>query len=160
MYNSCKIASFLCDFAISKNHAKLHNFFMDTFAERLSKLRKRAGFKQEDFAEKVGVSVDTVRRWEGEKQEPGQGELRLIAKVLRTSINEIVGDNTEDVPEITHEKIVKPRLQRNSKKNMIVIQQGNTRLEIPATTQGYAIIRDKLREVSLNQGVSLTETDI
>ncbi len=43
---------------------------------------------------------------------------------------------------------------------MIVIQQGNTRLEIPATTKGYAIIRDKLREVSLNQGVSLTETDI
>ncbi len=57
---NCKFFYFLCGFAISKNHAKLHNFFMDTFAERLSKLRKRAGFKQEDFAEKVGVSVDTV----------------------------------------------------------------------------------------------------
>lgn len=55
---------------------------MNTFAKRLSKLRKCAGFKQEDFANEVGVSVDTVRRWEGEKQEPRLGELRLIAKVL------------------------------------------------------------------------------
>lgn len=133
---------------------------MDTFAERLSKLRKRAGFKQEDFADEVGVSVDTVRRWEGEKQEPRLGELRLIAKVLGTSINEIAGDNTENISEPTQEKQVKTRSQRNTKKNMIVIQQGNTRLEFPATPQGYAIIRDKLREVSLNQSVSLTETDM
>lgn len=130
---------------------------MDTFAERLSKLRKRAGYKQEDFADKIGVSVDTVRRWEGEKQEPRLGELRLIAKVLKTSINEIAGyneDNTENISDTTQEKPVKPHTSRNTKKNMIVIQQGNTRLEFPATPQGYAIIRDKLKEVSLNQGVS------
>lgn len=130
---------------------------MDTFAERLSKLRKRAGYKQEDFADEIGVSVDTVRRWEGEKQEPRLGELRLIAKVLKTSINEIAGyneDNTENISDTTQEKPVKPHTSRNTKKNMIVIQQGNTRLEFPATPQGYAIIRDKLKEVSLNQGVS------
>lgn len=130
---------------------------MDTFAERLSKLRKRAGYKQEDFADEIGVSVDTVRRWEGEKQEPRLGELRLIAKVLKTSINEIAGyneDNTENISDTTQEKPVKPHTSRNTKKNMIIIQQGNTRLEFPATPQGYAIIRDKLKEVSLNQGVS------
>ena len=132
---------------------------MDTFAERLTTLRKRAGYKQEDFADEIGVSVDTVRRWEGEKQEPRLGELKLIAKVLRTSINELAGDSAENIAGILQEKIYKPRPQRNTRKGMIVIQQGNTRLEIPATAQGYAILKEKLKEVSINQDVSLVDTD-
>lgn len=132
---------------------------MDTFAERLTTLRKRAGYKQEDFADEVGVSVDTVRRWEGEKQEPRLGELRLIAKVLRTSINELAGESTDNTASVIQEKVSKPKLQRNTRKGIIVIQQGNTRLEIPATTQGYAILRDKLKEVSINQDASLINVE-
>ena len=132
---------------------------MDTFAERLSKLRKRAGFKQDDFAAEVGVSVDTVRRWEGDKQEPRLGELKLIAQVLRTSINELAGDNTGNKVDIPQEKILKPKPQRNNRKGMIVIQQGNTRLEIPATAQGYAILKDKLKEVSINNEASLVDIE-
>ena len=132
---------------------------MDTFAERLSTLRKRAGYKQEDFADEVGVSVDTVRRWEGEKQEPRLGELRLIAKVLKTSINELAGESTDNTASVIQEKVSKPKLQRNTRKDIIVIQQGNTRLEIPATTQGYAILRDKLKEVSINQDASLIDVE-
>ncbi len=132
---------------------------MDTFAERLITLRKRAGYKQEDFADEVGVSVDTVRRWEGEKQEPRLGELRLIAKVLKTSINELAGESTDNTASVIQEKVSKPKLQRNTRKGIIVIQQGNTRLEIPATTQGYAILRDKLKEVSINQNASLIDVE-
>lgn len=132
---------------------------MDTFAERLITLRKRAGYKQEDFADEVGVSVDTVRRWEGEKQEPRLGELRLIAKVLKTSINELAGESTDNTASVIQEKVSKPKLQRNTRKGIIVIQQGNTRLEIPATTQGYAILRDKLKEVSINQDASSIDVE-
>ena len=132
---------------------------MDTFAERLSKLRKRAGFKQDDFAAEVGVSVDTVRRWEGDKQEPRLGELKLIAQVLTTSINELAGDNTDNKADITQTKISKPKPQRNNRKGMIVIQQGNTRLEIPATAQGYAILKDKLKEVSITNEASLVDME-
>lgn len=133
---------------------------MDTFAERLAILRKRAGFTQEDFATEIGVSVDTVRRWEGDKQEPRLGELRLIAKVLNTSLNELAGDNIRNQTTTVQEKVTKPHSYRNTKKSMIVIQQGNTRLEIPATPQGYAIIRDKLKEVSINQNSSSIISDV
>ena len=131
---------------------------METFAEKLTMLRKRAGFKQEDFAAEVGVSVDTVRRWEGDKQEPRLGELKMIAKTLGTSISKLVGDNIEDTTNVKQEKYTKTQTLRNTKKGVIVIQQGNTRLEIPATSQGYAIIRDKLKDVSLNQ--QFTSVDI
>ena len=133
---------------------------METFAERLATLRKRAGYKQEDFASEVGVSVDTVRRWEGEKQEPRLGELKLISQVLKTNINILIGDVTENVPNTVQEKINKPRVPKNSKKGAIIIQQGNTRLEIPATPQGYAILREKLKEVSISNDTSLTGAEI
>ena len=132
---------------------------METFAEKLTTLRKRAGFKQEDLAVEVGVSVDTVRRWEGEKQEPRLGELKMIAKALGTSISKLIGDNTEDTNNTTQEKYTKTHTPRNTKKGVIVIQQGNTRLEMPATPQGYAIIRDKLKDVSLNQQFAVVDVE-
>ena len=129
---------------------------METFAERLTKLRRRAGYRQEDFATALGVSIDTIRRWEGEKQEPRLGDLRNISKILGTPIDELVGKEIEEPSiEATPEKLVKPHTPKSSKKGTIVIQQGNTRLEIPATSQGYAILREKLKEVSLNQEISL-----
>ena len=132
---------------------------MDTFAEKLSKLRKRAGFKQEDFALEVGVSVDTVRRWEGDKQEPRLGDLRRIATVLQTPISSLVGENIDSTTDTTQEKVIKPHLSRKTRKEIIVIQQGNTRVEIPATSQGYAILKDKLKEVSINQDTSIINTE-
>lgn len=133
---------------------------MNTFAERLTTLRKRAGFKQEDFASEVGVSVDTVRRWEGEKQEPRLGELRNIAKVLDTDINELAGEDSEITADTKQDKTIKSRLTKNSKRGIIVIQQGNIRVEIPATSQGYAILKEKLKEVSVNQGTTLINEEI
>ena len=130
---------------------------METFAERLTKLRKRAGYRQEDFATALRVSIDTVRRWEGEKQEPRLGDLRNISRILGTPIDELVGKETEGSSlDATPEKTIKPHTPKSNKKGTIVIQQGNTRLEIPATSQGYAILREKLKEVSLNQEISLS----
>ena len=125
---------------------------MDTFAERLTTLRKRTGLKQDDFASIIGVSVDTVRRWEGGKQEPRLSELRLIAKTLETPIDKLIEGDTKNIPEQSKAKIFKARAPKSTNnKRTIVIQQGNVRLEIPATTQGYAILKEKLKEVSINQ---------
>lgn len=133
---------------------------MNTFAERLATLRKRAGYNQDDFASEVGVSVDTVRRWEGEKQEPRLGELRNIAKVLDIDINELIGNDNEMIIDTKQEKSIKTRLPRNNKGRTIIIQQGNIRVEIPATSQGYAILKEKLKEVSMNPDITLTSEGV
>ena len=144
-----------CKFAIPKNEAKLHNKNMENnFAEFLTLLRKRAGFNQSEFAEEVGVSVDTVRRWEGGTQEPRLGELRNIAKVLDMSIGQLT-DDTEADKEISdvNVKSVKIRKKNYAKTSgkLIVLQQGNTRIEIPATERGYSILERKLNDVDLSE---------
>ena len=122
---------------------------MDNFAERLVKLRKRAGFNQDDLAEEIGVSVDTIRRWEGEKQEPRLSELKRIAYVLGTTINELAGEDTEYPNEPIQTKVIKPHKSKRNKEGIIVLQQGSFRVEIPATSQGYAILKEKLNTVSI-----------
>ena len=125
---------------------------MDKFAERLVKLRKRAGLNQDDLADEIGVSVDSIRRWEGEKQEPRLSELKRIAHVLGTTISELAGEDTEYTNETTQTRVVKPHQSRRNKGNkegIIVLQQGSTRVEIPATSQGYAILKEKLKTVSI-----------
>ena len=124
---------------------------MNTFAERLATLRKRAGYKQEDLASDVEVSIDTIRRWEGGKQEPRLSELIRTANVLGVTINELVGEVSEIPTDIVQEKNIKPRQSKSAKKGMIIIQQGNTNIEFPATSQGYAILKEKLKEISINQ---------
>lgn len=125
---------------------------MNTFAENLSVMRKRAGLTQEELADKVNVSVDTIRRWKGDKQEPRLSELKLIAKVLGIKINQLAGnDETENTPNIMQEKIIRPKQSKSSKKGIIIIKHGNTNIEFPATPQGYAILKDKLREISISQ---------
>ena len=135
---------------------------MNTFAENLITMRKRAGFTQENFADTIGVSIDTVRRWEGEKQEPRLKELKLISKTLRTSIEELVGNNDEitesekiqpakSTQDINSENVISqiPK-KKNHRNQLIIIQHGNTRVEIPATEEGYSILREKLKEVNLD----------
>ena len=142
---------------------------MSTFAEKLSISRKRAGFTQEILADTIGISVDTVRRWEGGKRDPRLKELQLLAKTLKIPVAELIDDddvynkaneinsnneNQKDNPDSNTATKRPYRKRSRSKENKIIIQQGNTRLEIPADSQGYEIIREKLKEVSFNQGIT------
>lgn len=52
---------------------------MTLLGERLKHERKRLGFKQNDFAEKVGVTVQSQIRYEGDKSSP---DAEYLAKVL------------------------------------------------------------------------------
>ena len=57
------------------------------FSERLVEMRKGRGYTQYGLAEAVGVSVDSIRRWENGKQEPRLGELRMLARALGISVS-------------------------------------------------------------------------
>ena len=133
---------------------------MNTFAENLSIMRKRAGLTQDELADMINVSIDTIRRWEGAKQEPRLNELKLVAKVLGTNINVLAGEDTEPILETTQDKNVKTRTHKNPKRGFIVIQQGNIRVEIPATSQGYAVLKDNLKDVLNNQDTSAVSLEV
>ena len=129
------------------------------FSEVLTILRKRAGISQADFADEVGVSVDTVRRWEGGTQEPRLGELRNISEALGMSIGQLTDDiaveNLKD-NNVKHSRVRKKNVNTGK---LIVLQQGNTRIEIPATERGYSLLEKKLNNVGLGE-IAIAREDL
>ena len=64
-----------------------------TFGERLRMLRKRRGMTQGDLAEALGVTVQTVVRYESLRlEEMRPGRLKAIAEALGVSLPELTGE--------------------------------------------------------------------
>lgn len=60
---------------------------MNALGEKLRKLRKAQGLTQGELAEKAGVSINTVVRYETGKNSPKLELLEDIFKVLGTSVS-------------------------------------------------------------------------
>lgn len=57
----------------------------------IRKFRESYGLTQSQVAEKIGVSLDTVSRYETEKREPRASDLCQMAKLFSCSIDELLG---------------------------------------------------------------------
>lgn len=57
----------------------------------IRQLRERLGMSMYELAEKMGVSVATVSRWETGESVPVTGRLRILADVLHCTIDELFG---------------------------------------------------------------------
>ena len=66
------------------------------FAENLRKLRRERGFTQEVLAEKLGVSFQTVSRWENGVVYPDIELLPVIADFFEVRVDELLGCTKED----------------------------------------------------------------
>ena len=66
------------------------------FAENLRKLRRERGFTQEQLAEKMGVSFQTVSRWETGVVYPDIELLPEIADFFEVRLDELLGCTKED----------------------------------------------------------------
>ena len=66
-------------------------------AERIYSLRKERGLSQERLAEAVGVSRQTVSKWERGAAEPALEKLRALAEVFGVSLDSLAG-GAEDAP--------------------------------------------------------------
>ncbi|MBW1899569.1 MAG: helix-turn-helix transcriptional regulator [Deltaproteobacteria bacterium] len=67
------------------------------FAEKLSKLRKEKGFTQQGLAQKIGVGISQIKRYEGRKSSPTLEIIKNIAKTLGVSSDELIFDKSESV---------------------------------------------------------------
>ena len=64
-------------------------------SKRIAMARKGKGWIQTQLAEALGVSVDTVRRWEQGKRTPDTDMLQRLARALDTSTSYLLGE-TDD----------------------------------------------------------------
>lgn len=68
-----------------------------TFGEKLSSYRKQANLTQEDLAEKLNVSRQAVAKWENGKGLPDLDNIKKLASIFNTSIDELLDYKIEEI---------------------------------------------------------------
>lgn len=68
--------------------------------QRIKKLRK-GKMNQSELAALVGVSVDSIRRWESNKRPPRSVDLQSLAEILNTSVAYLVEETDDPTPFFT-----------------------------------------------------------
>ena len=69
---------------------------MNNFGERLKSLRKAAGITQQELADKLGVHLQTVSKWERGISEPDFSLLGGIASALGVTFERLLGTDESD----------------------------------------------------------------
>lgn len=83
-------------------------------ADKVFKLRKQFGFSQEELAEKMNVSRQSVSKWESANSIPDLNKILLLAKIFGVSTDYLLRDdieNPEGITEVVEDSITKVTLE-------------------------------------------------
>ena len=113
----------------------------------IRQLRKKAGFTQIELAEKLNVSIATLRRWEAGETAPNGTRIMELANVLKVSPDEIVagGDGNGRA------RLVLPADERSN--GMLVFEGDGTRIELPPTDKGYELFSKLLENLLVRRNM-------
>ena len=64
-----------------------------TFSDKLIALRKKAGWSQEELAERLNVSRQSVSKWESGASDPSTANLIALAKLFGTTPEELLKES-------------------------------------------------------------------
>ena len=106
-------------------------------AANLRLQRKKAGFTQIQLAEKLGISIATLRRWESGETAPTGTRIVELANLLGVSPDEIIKES--DNYQMNKAAILFPH--HESSGGMLVFEGDGTRIELPPTEKGYEIFQ-------------------
>ena len=91
------------------------------FSEKLYELRKKEGLSQEELAEKVNVSRQTISKWEMGQSSPEMEKLINLSKIFDISLDELVGNDGINEKENKPQEDVKPKKKHIFLKVIIII---------------------------------------
>lgn len=106
-----------------------------TFSEKLVKLRKIKGLTQDEFASAVGVSRQSVYKWESAQSYPEAAKLVEIKKLFGISIDDLLDDSYEVV---IPEKPKKKKLTKADKKRIEAEVEREEGIEVPEEEESVA----------------------
>lgn len=89
------------------------------FADNLKKIRKSKNISQEELAEKVGVSRQSVSKWETSEAYPEMNNILELCKIFKCNINDLVNDNMIDLDSLDEEvKMSVVKFKKEKQKQM------------------------------------------
>ena len=91
--------------------------------------RKQANLSQIQLAEKLQISIATLRRWEAGETAPNGVMIERIAENLGIKPEDIVA-NSEN---------------RSRNENIIVFEADGVHIEMPANEKGYEILKELIK---------------
>ena len=124
-----------------------------TISANIRQLRKKAGLTQIELAEKLGVSIATLRRWEAGETAPNGTRIIELSNILNVAPDEIVA-GAEDKEITSPAKVFLPASEKSN--GMLVFEGEGTRIELPPTEKGYELFT-KLVENLINRRKPSTE---
>lgn len=72
---------------------------MKKLSENLKRLRKENNLSQEELAEKLGVSRQSVSKWESENAYPEMDKLIQISKIYNVKLDDLLNNNIKEINE-------------------------------------------------------------
>lgn len=91
------------------------------FHEKLFELRKKEGLSQEELADKVNVSRQTVSKWEMGQSTPEMDKLILLSNIFNISVDELVGKETSNNMESENVEAIKSNKKHKLLKVIAII---------------------------------------
>ena len=88
------------------------------FNNKLYELRKQKGFSQEELANRLNVSRQTISKWEVGESTPDMEKLVAISDLFEVSLDELI-KNEKPKPEGPSEQIVKSEFYSDVKKHVL-----------------------------------------
>ena len=85
------------------------------FGENLKNLRKTKNFSQEKLAEKIGVSRQSVSKWECGDAYPEMNNILTLCNIFHCNINDLVHENISDIDSLDEE--IKMNIVKFKKEN-------------------------------------------
>ena len=73
-------------------------------ANRLYEYRKQSGLSQEELAEKLGISRQSVSKWERAESCPDTDNLIELSKIYNVTMDELL-NTSKDIKNIKEEKV-------------------------------------------------------
>lgn len=92
------------------------------FGDNLRGLRKKKGYSQEDLAEKVGVSRQSVSKWECGEAYPEMENILALCTLFKCKLNDIVHEDMVDIEELDKEirvSIVKFKKEKQKRMKLL-----------------------------------------
>ena len=87
-----------------------------TFAEKLAELRKQRGWSQEELGERLGVTRQTVSKWELGSTTPEMEKLAAMGELFGITLDELVrgGESYRVVGDVSEQKVDRKSTRLNS----------------------------------------------
>ena len=131
-----------------------------TLGEKIYRLRTDRNLTQEQLAEKLGVTRQSISKWEGDLVKPEIEKLKAMAKLFEVSLDDLISDEASDDKD-KEKTMAESSLNKKEKLNRIIITVIACLLIIAMTVTIVVMINlsKRVRYLELHRDVYIGEEE-